>query len=166
MDLSRIGALGHSIGGRIVARACQLEGRLKACVNEDGRLDEGAILAYPGALRPLQPFMFLQHTLPSDEELKQHGYTRERFEREIQGPLIEQLRRCPGGSVRVMIKSPKIDHMSFTDKPLLMSRPDTREEAEARDGLKSIDAYVTSFFEQILKGKTPTIGIRSTATPC
>ncbi len=153
MDLSRIGALGHSIGGRIVARACQLDNRIKACANEDGRLDEGAILAYKRATLPPQPFLFLQHTLPSDDELRQHGYTRERFEREIQGPLIEQLRRCPGGSFRVVIKSPRIDHMSFTDKPLLVSKPGSRSAAEARDGLKIINAYSGAFFQETLKGK-------------
>jgi hypothetical protein len=55
MDVSRIGALSHSIGGRVVARACQLDYRLKACANEDGRLDEGAILEYPGGMLPRQP---------------------------------------------------------------------------------------------------------------
>jgi hypothetical protein len=54
----------------------------------------------------------------------------------------------------VMIKSPKIDHMSFTDKPLLTSKPGSGEEARARDCLKTIDTYVRSFFEQFLKGKS------------
>lgn len=160
IDLSRIGALGHSIGGRIIARACQLDNRIKACANEDGRLDEGAILAYKGATLPPQPFLFLQHTLPSDDELSQHGYTRERFEREIQGPVIEQLRRCPGGSFRVVIKSPRIDHMSFTDKPLLFSKPGSRSAAEARDGLKIINAYVRAFFQETLKGKASILDSR------
>src|SRR5258706_1755367 len=36
LDISRIGVFGHSRGGRIPARACQLDWRIKACVNEDG----------------------------------------------------------------------------------------------------------------------------------
>ena len=36
LDLARVGALAHSIGGRAVGRACQLDRRIRACVNEDG----------------------------------------------------------------------------------------------------------------------------------
>lgn len=164
IDASQVGALGHSLGGRIVARACQLDSHLKACANEDGRLEEGAILAYPGALMPSQPFLFMQHTLPNDQELSEHGYTRERFEREIQGPVIQQLRECPGGAFRIVIKFPHIDHMSFTDRPLLNSKEGDRQGAQAREALRTICEYVTAFFEGSLRNK-PALSIKAGDTP-
>src|SRR5262249_39461725 len=36
LDLTRVGAFGHSAGGRAAARACQIDRRLRACVNQDG----------------------------------------------------------------------------------------------------------------------------------
>src|SRR4029077_5960377 len=36
LDLSRVGAFGHSIGGIAAAHACQLDRRIKACMNQDG----------------------------------------------------------------------------------------------------------------------------------
>ena len=57
LDLAHVGAVGHSIGGRAVGRACQLDRRIRACVNEDGAPDEGAVLNYPGAGPLNQPFL-------------------------------------------------------------------------------------------------------------
>src|SRR5438132_5392225 len=49
IDFRRIGAFGHSQGGRSAATACMLDSRIKACLNEDGRLDE------PQLQRPYWP---------------------------------------------------------------------------------------------------------------
>ncbi len=50
IDFDHVGVLRHSVGGRAVARACQLESRVKACANEDGYLTaDGPILIYEGA---------------------------------------------------------------------------------------------------------------------
>lgn len=38
LDLSRIGAFGHSEGGKAAIRACQTDRRLRACVNQDGEM--------------------------------------------------------------------------------------------------------------------------------
>jgi hypothetical protein len=35
LDLSHVGAFGHSFGGIAAAHACQLDRRFKACLNED-----------------------------------------------------------------------------------------------------------------------------------
>ena len=36
LDLSRVGAFGHSFGGMAAAHACELDRRFEACLNEDG----------------------------------------------------------------------------------------------------------------------------------
>jgi hypothetical protein len=35
LDLQRVGALGHSMGGLAAVRACQLDSRIAACMNHD-----------------------------------------------------------------------------------------------------------------------------------
>ena len=41
-DLTRVGATGHSLGGKIAITACQQDKRFKFCLNLDGGLDVGA----------------------------------------------------------------------------------------------------------------------------
>ena len=36
LDLARVGAFGHSAGGQAAAHACQIDRRLRACLNQDG----------------------------------------------------------------------------------------------------------------------------------
>ena len=51
LDLNRFGAMGHSAGAEFAARACQLDARLKACVDLDGGMVPiGAFL-----LTPMEP---------------------------------------------------------------------------------------------------------------
>ena len=86
LDLSHIGVVGHSIGGRAVARACQLDLRIKACANEDGYLtSDGPILIYKDATLPTQPFLFLQ-AFPqpvSDTLLASAHLTRQQFDQTL-----------------------------------------------------------------------------------
>lgn len=43
IDLRHVGTFGHSHGGRSAVTACLLDSRITACLNEDGRLDEGQL---------------------------------------------------------------------------------------------------------------------------
>ena len=58
LDFSRIAAVGHSLGGMAAIRACQLDTRIKACVNQDGGTPDGVFLQYPAAKPLKQPFLF------------------------------------------------------------------------------------------------------------
>jgi predicted dienelactone hydrolase len=49
LDLASVGAFGHSHGGRSAAAACLLDNRVRACLNEDGSLDD------PSLVRPYWP---------------------------------------------------------------------------------------------------------------
>src|SRR5262249_25602819 len=40
IDANRIGAFGHSLGGRAAAAACLLDSRILGCLNEDGGNDD------------------------------------------------------------------------------------------------------------------------------
>lgn len=58
LDLERIGAFGHSIGGMTSARACQIDSRLRGCLDEDSTDDVGSPFSVITAgTIPKQPFL-------------------------------------------------------------------------------------------------------------
>lgn len=157
LDLTHVGAFGHSIGGRAVGRACQLDKRIKACVNEDGAPDEGAVFNYPGADSPNQPFLLEEAFVPppTDQELADAHESRQHFNESIaqqDTAIKQQLRRCQDGGYRVTIKSPGINHDSFTDVPL-MEAADPETEAVAAHSLHLTVEVTRDFFDKYLKGE-------------
>jgi len=157
VDLSNIAAWGHSFGGRAAPRACQLDQRIKACLNADGLGPEGPIFRYEGAYLPSQPFLWMEvfHEPPSDEQLAQYQITRKDWDKNHQTQLKvneQELKDCPGGSYHVSINLSGIDHYSFTDKPLIESekKEDTDNAVRA---LGAIEGYTAAFFDQYLKQK-------------
>jgi predicted dienelactone hydrolase len=160
IDLSKVAAWGHSFGGRAAARACQLDQRIKACLNADGLGPDGPIFRYEGASLPVQPFMWMEvfHEPPTDVQLEPYKMTRKDWERDHQAQLTindQQLRACPGGSYHVSINLPGIEHFSFTDKPLI----EASKNEDAKNAIKAlnvIEDYTSAFFDKHLRlaGKT------------
>jgi len=103
MDLSKIGIVGHSMGGTTAALATQEEPRILAGVNLDGS-------TYPGMnadVRPIpvhKPFLFI-----ATEEHASNPATR-----------IHEYVGSESNSYYVVVNG--ADHMSFTDANLLTSR--------------------------------------------
>ena len=61
LDLNRVAAMGHSAGAEFAARACELDARIKACVDLDGGMVPVAALPeYPDAANMKQPLLFLE----------------------------------------------------------------------------------------------------------
>ena len=103
LDLSRVGIVGHSMGGTTAALAAKNDGRIKAVVNLDGS-------TYPGLnadVRPipvLKPLLFVateEHA--SDAGTRGHEYV-----------------GSQGNTYYAVIAG--ADHMSFTDARLLAAR--------------------------------------------
>lgn len=157
VDLNNIAAWGHSFGGRAAARACQLDHRIRACLNGDGLATDGPIFRYAGAALPSQPFMWIElfHEPPSDEQLTQFQITRKDWNKNHQTQIAtdeQELRECPGGSYHVSINLPGIDHFSFTDRPLIES--EAKEDTErAIRALTAIETYTVAFFDRYLEQK-------------
>jgi dienelactone hydrolase len=156
LDMVHVGAFGHSIGGRAVGRACQLDRRITACVNLDGAPHKGVVLNYPGAESPVQPFLLEEAFVapPSDEELADAHESRQHFNASVvqQDAAVEkQLLRCRDGGWRVTIKSPGINHDSFTDMPVLQSVDHSKAEADARHSLSLAIDLTRAFFDKYLK---------------
>src|SRR6266536_3433340 len=101
-DIARVGlflpnrsSFGHSIGGMASARACQIDARIRACIDEDSIDDLGSPFSVItlGSI-PKQPFLlfiassadlFSEIVLhPSDESLSQQKLTRAQYDEIIQ----------------------------------------------------------------------------------
>jgi predicted dienelactone hydrolase len=177
LDSSRIGAFGHSIGGMTAARACEIDARIRACIDEDSIDDVGSPFSVitPGSL-PKKPFLLFiaasadifstKAVHPSDEDLAKQKLTRAQYDQEIEKQQKKQnelLRAIGGGVYRVMLFDlPGITHRSFSDLPLLASGDDASKLQEAVHNFQIIQEYILGFFDKYLKGDQNTVLDRKT----
>jgi predicted dienelactone hydrolase len=158
IDFRRIGAFGHSHGGRSAATACMLDSRIKACLNEDGRLDE------PQLQRPYWPLsgheirgvfamldwfdsgldeedMAGMHTTPTD-------YARARLK--ATGTVLEAYRGAKSGSYHYTMLRRGMSHTAFTDLRWLTASSEANR-ARYSEYLDVIRRTVRAFFDHTLK---------------
>jgi pimeloyl-ACP methyl ester carboxylesterase len=119
-DLNHVAAVGHSYGGTLTARACQLDTRIKACISEDGEVNPvGAFFDYPDHTSMKQPFLFIEvANHPTDVELARMRESRVQWNGFLEHEH-EQLDRCGAGSYFVQVERPGMVHSSFSDGPIL-----------------------------------------------
>jgi hypothetical protein len=169
VDETHIGAFGHSIGGLTAARTCQIDQRVRACMNQDSTDNRGS----PFIVTDLQQtesqpfFLFVVSSAdvwskralsPTDAELARQKLTRPEFEarmKQQQDNQTKQLAGIAGGGYRLMLFDlPGFTHRSFTDQPLLAA--DVNHE-ELVHNFRVAQAYTLAFFDKYLKGNTQTI---------
>lgn len=158
LDLARAGAFGHSAGGQAAAHACQVEPRLRACVNQDGLSAMAPYYLDERGWGMNQAFMLIVRAArpdpPTDHELAQMNLTRAEGEALIAQLTQRQgsaLRRTGGGSYRVTLNAKATTHGDFGDLPLLRAR--NVDEAAVRRRVVQIAARFTrAFFDQRLRG--------------
>ncbi|HEX4489544.1 MAG TPA: hypothetical protein VH088_24940 [Terriglobales bacterium] len=155
VDINNIAAWGHSFGGQAAARACQTEPRIKACLNADGVGTDGPIFAYPNMALPSRPFLWMEvhHDPPTEDFLASFHTTREAWDKDHQAQLAaneKELKACTGGSFHVTINLPGVEHLSFTDKPLIAAK-NSEDADKATRALAAIEQYTLAFFDRYLK---------------
>ena len=162
LDLSRVGAFGHSFGGVAAAKACQTDRRFSACLNQDGLAGWRPFDLDGGTWSKHQRFMLIQRGgdpgPPPDEELVRMNITRERAE-----ALMEKLRRDHDtplqrvdAAYEVVLNFAKTSHADFTDLPLLGAG--TNEDADARAHvIATVRSLTLAFFEWSLLGRRPAL---------
>ena len=160
LDLNSIGAFGHSHGGRSAATACMLEPQIKACLNEDGRLDEGELQrpywplgnrAFHGTFAMLDWFdsgldqqdFAAMHTTPGD-------YAKARLK--PSGAALEAYQAVEGGSYHFTLLQPGMKHTAFSDLPWLTASSDPTRAQYGRYR-SAIRVTVREFFDHMLKKK-------------
>lgn len=126
LDLSHVGAFGHSFGGIAAAPACHKDQRIKACLNQDGAVAMQPYFPDVWGWGMDQPFTLIERAQrmepPSDQELAQMKLTRERVN-EIRKRLDANrdcvLRATGRGAYRVVLQRTVTTHMDFTDLQML-----------------------------------------------
>ena len=152
LDLRRVAAVGHSLGGKAAALSCRREPRLAACVDLDGwplhREVEAEGLD--------QPFLLIEdYRDVSEEELAGWGAERSQYVtnmRALQRRKDELFSRMPPESAHVMLRG--IRHGSFTDFPLLW--PSERDAAATRDPVEALEMiadHLEDFLDEHLEGR-------------
>lgn len=167
LELTRIGVFGHSRGGRSAVRACQLDARIKACLNQDGSMAWQPFWLDENGASQKQPFMMLDHFDPDppDEVFLKMGTTREQYVGRRTARQAEAREKLygtiAGGSYHVTIKTPGVSHNSFPDIRQL-GRPDGAginawpEDVRAATPhariLAAISTWTRAFFDKTVRG--------------
>jgi predicted dienelactone hydrolase len=153
LDLNRVAAVGHSMGGQASMRACQLDDRIKACVNLDGGNVDGVLIRYSGASAPKQPALYVETPfMPiSADHLKELRQTRAEWIQLWRARARKQLRAFEGGSYYAVLKAPGMSHRSYSDQNLLAASGRAAQKESLRN-LQLIEAVTLAFTDKYLKG--------------
>jgi hypothetical protein len=115
LNIDRVGALGHSLGGMISVMCGHKDKRFRICLNLDGGLDAG--LTY-GALS--QPVVAMygdnrkqRQPGESAEKFAKRGASRDRFIKDLKAAYMDAQK----GSYFLLVDSPAFSHFSYYDLP-------------------------------------------------
>jgi predicted dienelactone hydrolase len=159
LDLARVGALGHSAGGMAAALACQLDQRIRACLNQDGAMANLPFDRDSAGRTMTQPFMYLTRTyvrpIDSDSMLTVLEMTRAENDsllNSLQFRPDTLLADMPGGAWRVTVRVPGMTHMGFSDEPLIIAAGDSAKTRAALAALRLTNIHTRAFFDKVLRG--------------
>jgi dienelactone hydrolase len=139
VDGTRLGALGHSIGGAAAAEMCRRDTRIRACANLDGLVNSKPIVADSGSYALGQPFLFLGKPLPFADPAVNDSMTR---------ALDVAIASGVGGAYHVTIAETR--HDTFSDVPFMMP---TFRPTRGRANLEIIRDVTLTFFDKTLRGR-------------
>jgi hypothetical protein len=161
LDLTSVAAFGHSDGGEAAARACQLDSRFRACLNQDGvQCFEPFHLDSSGWAMD-QSFLLITRMRkepPSEKELAEMHMTLSEVQdlvATLRAAQEHALRSIGWGSYRVFLNYGATTHMSFSDLPVLQAVSPAEAEARTRV-LETILDYDRAFFDKTLRSVTKT----------
>ena len=151
IDLTRVGALGHSFGGAASVEACYLDRRFKSAVNLDG----GVYGTVGDAGTPQPVFYFLSDGLrdvapllnSENKDVHDNGLM-EKLDRDRKTKWLHEY----GG---YYLRIPDSLHLDFTDRPLYsrIRRLTKTSGLEPKFEEEVYNNYLLAFFEKTLNGK-------------
>jgi hypothetical protein len=157
LDLDHVGAFGNSFGGIAAAHACQIDRRLKACLDEDGVVAKKPFYLDARGWGLDQSFILILRDPPtrrlSDQEVAEMKMSRQQLEQIIARLDAYQgtaLRSTGKGSYRVRLRNNITTHMDFSDLPALGAHG--RVDAERRAAIQAVvRSYTLAFFDKYLR---------------
>lgn len=162
IDLSRVGAFGHSFGGVAAAHACQKDQRIKACLNQDGSMSMKPFYLDVHNWGMDQAFMLIERP-PNREPLTDNDLATLKMTRAMAMELIARLNadrnramKSTGmGSDRVLLRSAVTTHMDFSDLQILSSKNESELDHRLQV-LSHVTSFTLAFFDQYVRDrKTP-----------
>ncbi len=131
LDMTRVGVMGHSLGGIAAAQACMRDPGIRSFLNLDGLQRGGPFSTTADPEPPSQPFMMITKDLS------------------MSPAIMDLFTHMDAGSYRVVVAGAA--HASFTDVPVLMPKilPIPRR---ADRILSIVRKYARAFFTQTLVG--------------
>ena len=165
LNLERIGALGHSMGGRVAATACQVDRRIKACLDQDG-ISGGVPFSRDAQGNTMrQPFMYLGRREPTPPPLSDSmraalqmtAFQDDSLIRVLPLQHTALLADILAGAWRVRLTVPDVAHMSFSDELLIQASDDSIKRKNALLALRVIQDYTRAFFDKTLLGSRNTL---------
>jgi pimeloyl-ACP methyl ester carboxylesterase len=148
---TKIGVFGHSIGGVVALRTCQVDRRVAACLSDDGLYERRPFFSVRVSLT--QPFLVLAESNPglTDEAIASTHLTRAGFvaqEMEPRGTTLKMYEASQVAGYLVIVATPDVTHMSFTDFPLLDSQASSGSELRT---FQIIMGTTENFFNSYLR---------------
>jgi hypothetical protein len=169
LDLTRVGAFGHSRGGLAAAEACKREPRLRGCLNYDGHYLNGGAYADTVAGVLSQPFMMIRRFRPepTDSMLKEWKMSAQDWVTN-RDTLEQRARRVVRNAVAssYLVTIDGATHLSFSDTPLLWNAAPVSAPERARSQeelLKVIREYTRDFFDLSVRRGADRLTSRSTS---
>lgn len=171
IDVTRIGAFGHSFGGVAAAHACQKDQRIKACLNQDGAMGMRPFYLDASGWGMNQAFMLIERP-PNREPLTESDLESMKMTRAQATELIAQLnarrdrtlRSTGKGSYRVLLQRNVTTHMDFSDLQVLSAK-DSGELDHRTRVLALIRGYTLAFFDKHVRDRKASLLDRSTPGP-
>ncbi len=157
LDLSRVGAFGHSDGGIAAALACRLDSRISLCLSEDGWAPTGPSPEIAEAKTSPKPFMWIDIPLASPETEQLAYLHMKRAEVDSlarKGEILasRQLTSLGKEAYRVTVRLPEVTDSYFTDGPFVWSQVNPQGSVTERNVLVIVNTYARAFFDRYLKG--------------
>jgi Chlorophyllase enzyme len=154
LDVTRVGAFGHSRGGQAAGTVRLIDARFRGAINLDGNIRGRGFQPIKGGDGGQQPFMWIEKQMPtfSDQELEKMGLPRALY-REFLSETPRMMESVRGRSVHVTISRPGIEHLDFSDNPFWSPSLPSDVRAGKRRTIEVTRAYVRAFFAGCLRGQ-------------
>jgi len=147
IDMSRIGASGHSLGGAVAVQVCRRDSRIRAAVNLDGPLygEQATAAFYKPVLFIVGLFEIEAACDRASEAIRNAVVWSHYMHRKLIIAIDQFIQVMDGYAHKIVIK--KTVHDSFTDYALLPPAVLQSWLIDGRDAHAMIFSYVATFFE-------------------